>query len=262
MAAVWGSGCKSLDDYRQLQAENRSLAAEKVQLEDSLSQLRSGNETIRNRISGLQEQLADKANLSAHLQQQNDHLTEANRIAQKTLEEMAANYKPGDIAITGPKLPAQLDDALKTFANAYPSAVTYDAQRGTVKFKGDLLFALGSDVVVDSAKESLKGFTQIIKSPAASDFDALIVGHTDDTPIKKQATRVQHATNWHLSAHRAIAVANILIENGYPPNRTGIAGFSEYRPIADNASTSGKSQNRRVEIYLVPHGTLADDSAS
>jgi chemotaxis protein MotB len=134
--------------------------------------------------------------------------------------------------------------------------VVYDARNGIVRWKADLLFALGSDVVKESSKDALRAFCDVIKSPAAGNFEAIIVGHTDNKPIKTEATRQKHPTNWHLSGHRAIAVAEVLLKDGYAPQRVGVLGCGEYRPVADNASASGASKNRRVEVYLVPVGSI------
>ena len=35
-----------------------------------------------------------------------------------------------------------------------------------------------------------------------------------------------------------------------PPDRISATGFGEYRPIADNATPTGREKNRRVEIFL------------
>ena len=51
-------------------------------------------------------------------------------------------------------------------------------------------------------------------------------------------------------------MAGILLKNGYGPERVGVMGCGEYRPAADNASETGRSNNRRVEIYLVPAGSI------
>ena len=45
-------------------------------------------------------------------------------------------------------------------------------------------------------------------------FDLVVAGHTDDVPIKKAATKAKHPTNWHLSVHRAISVANVKVTSG------------------------------------------------
>ena len=46
------------------------------------------------------------------------------------------------------------------------------------------------------------------------------------------------------------------------PKRVGVLGYGEYRPVADNASASGSSKNRRVEVYLVPVGSIVASGGS
>ena len=84
----------------------------------------------------------------------------------------------------------------------------------------------------------------------------MIAGHTDNTRIGKPATRQQHPTNWHLSAHRSISVLFELIKDGVDPTRQTVMGYGEYQPIVANDTTEHKAQNRRVEIYLVRKSTL------
>ena len=89
------------------------------------------------------------------------------------------------------------------------------------------------------------------------DFDVLIVGHTDDIPIKKPDTLLKHPSNWHLSAHRAISVERILAAAGMLETRLSVMGMGQFRPIAPNASgQKGNPMNRRVEIYIVPAGSV------
>ena len=83
-------------------------------------------------------------------------------------------------------------------------------------------------------------------------FDVIVVGHTCNTPIMRPETLAIHRTNWHLSAHRAIAVMNVMAGLQVSMKRMGVMGYGEHRPIADNSTTAGKAKNRRVEIYLVP----------
>ncbi|HWB77543.1 MAG TPA: OmpA family protein, partial [Nannocystaceae bacterium] len=58
--------------------------------------------------------------------------------------------------------------------------------------------------------------------------------------------------NWELSTARAVVMVDTLIENGYPANQLGAAGFGEFDPVSDNSSPEGKAQNRRIEIVLMP----------
>ena len=87
--------------------------------------------------------------------------------------------------------------------------VEYDASRGLVKFKSDLLFEKGSDDVTTAAAEAVKTLCGILNTDTAKQFHIIVAGHTDDMPIQKPQTRVEHPTNRHLSCHRAIAVVEV-----------------------------------------------------
>lgn len=251
------SGCMSMEEHRRVQARNRMLTAERETLAQDLMDARTANESMRTRLEALDRELSTKGELIANLRSENEVLDEMRLLAQSQLEGMAGRQGLGDITIAGQALPEPLDTALRRFAEQNPEVVAYDANRGTMKWKSDLVFAIGSDVIKQSSRASLKAFADIIKSDAAKDFEVIVVGHTDNTPIGKPSTKKKHPTNWHLSVHRAISVASDLRRSGYGGERVGIMGFGEFRPIADNATAAGRSQNRRVEIFLVPRGTMA-----
>ena len=255
------SGCVSLNDHRKLQAQHRYLTAAKEATSQELFDSRIASDTLRTRNASLERELGTSSALTTNLRKENDLLEQLRKTAEGALGDMARRQTFGDIQITGPKLPESLHTALKQFANDHPTSVVYDEARGTVKWKSDLLFAVGSDVVKGSSKASLRSFTDIIKSAAGADFEVIVVGHTDATPIVQAATKAKHPTNWHLSAHRAISVAFVLTKNGYSAQRVGVMGMGEYRPIADNGTPAGASQNRRVEIYIVPKGSLVQADA-
>ncbi len=257
VALIGAVGCVSTNAHRGLKAAHRTLQAEKEALSQSLFDTRTQNEALQTRLESVQRENQTKSELISNLQRENELLDEMRKTARGELEAMASHQALTDISISGPRLPASLHDALQQFASEHPTSVEYDAARGTVKWKADLLFALGSDVVKETSKDPIRRFSEIIRSPAAADFEVIVAGHTDNKPIARATTKTKHPTNWHLSAHRAIAVARILQSNGYAPERIATMGFGEYRPIADNATPAGTSQNRRVEIYIAPKGTIA-----
>ena len=155
-------------------------------------------------------------------------------------------------------LPIELSNALADWAGqADGELVSYDEKTGIVRFKSDLLFDKGQDTVQAEAQRQLTYLAEILNSSAANAFDVLIVGHTDDVPILKPATLVKHPTNWHLSAHRAIAVEKILAESGLAQTRLAVMGMGQFRPIEPNKpGRKGNPRNRRVEIYIVPAGQV------
>lgn len=253
-------GCVSLDEHNRLKQAHRLLTADRDQVAQELADERKNNDLLRTRLQSYEREGMTKDELLANLRGENELLDKMRKMTQSELE--AALGRIGNITIEGVKLPAPLDSALKRFAEEHPSEVEYDAQRGFVKWKADLVFPLGSDVVKESSLAGLRGFVDILKSPAAADFETLVVGHTDTTPIQRADTRAKHPTNWHLSAHRSIAVSNVLQQYGYPPQRISVMGCGEYRPIADNSGETGKSRNRRVEIYLIPSGSIVQGAVN
>lgn len=71
-----------------------------------------------------------------------------------------------------------------------------------------------------------------------------VEGHTDSTGSA--------SFNQTLSENRASSVAGYLMQRGVPGNRVESVGYGFTRPIADNATASGRAQNRRVEILIIP----------
>jgi outer membrane protein OmpA-like peptidoglycan-associated protein len=70
-----------------------------------------------------------------------------------------------------------------------------------------------------------------------------VQGHTDNTGAD--------ARNQELSEERASSVVKYLIEKGIPAERLSSKGFGATKPIASNATESGRAQNRRVEIKII-----------
>ncbi len=71
-----------------------------------------------------------------------------------------------------------------------------------------------------------------------------IHGHTDNVGARSY--------NMELSRDRAESVMNYLIESkGINPTRLQARGFGPDKPIASNATESGRQENRRVEFVVV-----------
>lgn len=71
-----------------------------------------------------------------------------------------------------------------------------------------------------------------------------VAGHTDSKGTDQY--------NQALSERRAGSVGNYLTSKGVMRDRLIVIGAGETRPVASNDSESGRAQNRRVEITLVP----------
>jgi chemotaxis protein MotB len=147
-----------------------------------------------------------------------------------------------------------LNNELTAFAQENPDLVDFDSARGTVKFKSDVVFAVGDATLTGKAKEVIDRFAKILNSANASQYELLIAGHTDNQPVRNRATiAAGNKDNWYLSSHRAISVGDELMKNGVNQARVGVIGYADQRPIASNSSPTGQQQNRRVEVLILPN---------
>jgi chemotaxis protein MotB len=241
-------GCVGQGDYDQLMVANRAALAEKAAAEQRALDAEVQADALRNQLKLKEQELGVQEALVANLRGENSRLDQQFANLQALMKGLDLN--PDRPLIIQSPLPPELDAALKNFAAAHPDAVEYDSARGAVKWKADLLFASGSDVMREDAKSTLRGFADIVNAIEANNFDVIVVGHTDNDPIM-HAKAKGHPTNWHLAAHRSIAVAFELLQDRVRPDRVGVMGYGEHRPIAANDNKEHKSQNRRVEIFLV-----------
>ncbi|HVC16522.1 MAG TPA: flagellar motor protein MotD [Rhodanobacter sp.] len=74
-----------------------------------------------------------------------------------------------------------------------------------------------------------------------------VEGFTDNVPIDTP----RYPSNWELSAARAATVARLFAGHGVKPDRLGIVGWGEVRPVADNATKEGRNHNRRVLVVVM-----------
>ena len=105
--------------------------------------------------------------------------------------------------------------------------------------------------------ETLPTLRQIALSLGRTPYDLRIEGHTDNIPIHT----AEFDSNWELSAARATHIARIFIDlKAIPPERISATGYSEYHPAAGNNTAEGRSENRRVDLVVLPR-TKIDLSA-
>jgi chemotaxis protein MotB len=179
-----------------------------------------------------QDQIASLTNQIADLQKQKELATKTS----KSLEdEMRADLESKDVTIS--------------------------------KLQGKLTVNIVDRVMFDSGEAILKPDGEVVMRKIAAilqehpQLAIHVIGHTDNIPIRPNA-QSRFASNWELSAARALAAVHFLTEKaGVDPRRVGAVGYGEFRPVADNSTPEGRAKNRRIAITILPEELIPSDAA-
>lgn len=105
---------------------------------------------------------------------------------------------------------------------------------------GNITFALDSDRIASSFYPVLDSVTKVLIKFDKTELN--VDGFTDSTGSFEY--------NQQLSERRAARVADYLGGSGIERLRINARGYGERYPIADNGTSAGRAQNRRVEINI------------
>lgn len=106
-------------------------------------------------------------------------------------------------------------------------------------------FNSGHAVLLPGAAEKVQRIARILSQHG---LDLRVEGHSDNQPIHN----AQFRSNWELSTARAMTVLLLLVDkSGYDPRKISVAGYGQYRPIADDATPEGRRMNRRVDLVVL-----------
>jgi chemotaxis protein MotB len=122
--------------------------------------------------------------------------------------------------------------------------------RLTITMVDRVLFESGSDRISPEGMEVLFKVSAVLRD--ARDKRIVVSGHTDNIQIGP-SLRSRFKTNWELSTARATSVVRYLVDHAnIAPHSLTAVGHAYTKPVADNDSEQGRSQNRRIEIILYP----------
>jgi chemotaxis protein MotB len=128
--------------------------------------------------------------------------------------------------------------------------ITRLADRLSVSMVDRILFPSGEASITPAGFRVLQRVGNVLKKTEGKIIR--VEGHTDSVAISERL-KGTFPTNWELSTARASNVVRFLQDSvGIDPTRLQAVGLSEYHPIASNATVKGRSQNRRIEIALLP----------
>jgi chemotaxis protein MotB len=119
-------------------------------------------------------------------------------------------------------------------------------------FQSEVLFPVGSADLTPSGQEEIRKLAATLKDiareiPPDVNWILRVDGHADHQPLSGGGV---FASNWELSAQRAINVVKLLVAEGIPPTHLAATGFADYQPLATGDTPEDYAKNRRIELRL------------
>jgi chemotaxis protein MotB len=118
-------------------------------------------------------------------------------------------------------------------------------------FQSEVLFPPASAELSDRGQQQIRATAKLFQEltariPPDVNWILRVDGHADRNPIRSG----RFASNWELSAARAIAVAQLLIQEGLPANRVAATAFGDNQPLDTADTPEAHARNRRIELRL------------
>lgn len=114
-----------------------------------------------------------------------------------------------------------------------------------ISFSDKVFFDTGDATLKPDMKQGLKELAVLLNRIKN---ELVIEGHTDNIPINRGVI----TSNWQLSSLRASNVVEFLAEECKVDGaRLSAVGYGDFRPVASNDTTEGRSKNRRINIVVL-----------
>lgn len=218
----------------EVELKQKELIRKEMELEEKTKQLALQQKELEDKQAALGGKDSDIAKLKEGLVEREAKVKEL---------ETAINSQTSAIQ----DLESKINDALVNFTS---SELQVSRKNGKVyvSLQEKLLFQSGSTTIDTKGRQAIGQVASVLRNNP--EIDVAIEGHTDNVPYKGSG---KVKDNWDLSVLRATSVVRILVdEHGISKGRILASGRGEYDPVADNSTTDGKKQNRRIEIILSP----------
>jgi chemotaxis protein MotB len=147
----------------------------------------------------------------------------------------------------------QLQQSMTSEVGAQKMQITRLQDAIKVTVNGELLFPSGGWQMPAQAQQTIAKMAAILAPQQTTKIN--VNGYTDNTPIGPGLMNQGVTSNLILSQKRADNVMQYMISQGVNPNLVSALGFGDAGPVASNATSEGRAQNRRVELTLANSGS-------
>jgi outer membrane protein OmpA-like peptidoglycan-associated protein len=213
------------------QAESDTARAQlaKAQAESDTNKARNDTADAESAAAKARADMADSQASSARALTAAQAEVERSRLA-AAQSDANAQRADADKAAMRTRLTEQLNSVLQT----------RDSARGLIVSMSDVLFDTGKYSLKPGAREKLAKVAGILL--AYPGLNIAVGGYTDNVG--------GDAMNQTLSEHRAGSVRDYLVKEGVLSGAVSATGFGNSLPVASNENSTGRQQNRRVELLV------------
>jgi outer membrane protein OmpA-like peptidoglycan-associated protein len=207
----------------------QNAEATKAQAESDAAKARADAADAQSATAQARSDMADSQASSANAVSAAQADAEQSRLAaQQALQ--TAQQAETDKAAMRTRLSVQLNAILQT----------RDSARGLIVSMSDVLFDTGKYSLKPGAREKLAKVAGILLAYPTLNIE--VGGYTDNVGSDEM--------NQTLSENRAGSVRDYLVQQGVLRNSVSARGFGNTSPVATNDNSSGRQQNRRVELLV------------
>ena len=213
----------------QAQSDAARAQAANTQAQSDAAQARADAASAQSTTAQAQADLANSLAASATALSAAQADAEQSRLAAQTAQA-SAQAAETDKAAMRTKLSEQLNAILQT----------RDSARGLIVSMSDVLFDTGKYSLKSGAREKLAKVAGILLAYPGLNIE--VGGYTDNVG--------GDSMNQTLSENRAGSVRDYLVQEGVATNSVSSRGFGNTLPVASNDNSTGRQQNRRVELLV------------
>ncbi len=216
----------------------RLITIRKIKAEDDAAALKARQDAelaAKQSQAEAEQSAAQKAQADAQRAQAEAQAAEAQAKAQQARDaqkaaELSAQQATQQTEQMREKLKDQLNQVLQTKETA----------RGLIVNMSDVLFDFNKYTLKSEAREKLAKVSGILL--AYPNLKLQVEGYTDNIGSDEY--------NQKLSQERADGVRQYLVSQSVPDANISAEGYGKSDPIADNATSTGRAQNRRVQLVV------------
>ena len=247
---------QDMDDHKSQRKEEITYAREAVQASEdarimTIRKMKAEDEEHQRELTQQSQEAAQQAALQAQQEaaqraEADARAARAQAEAEKARADQAAAQQQTQQAVNQTE---QMRERLKQQLNQV--LATRETARGLIVNMSDVLFDFNQYTLKPDAREKLAKVSGILLSYPGLQLQ--VEGYTDNIGSDEY--------NQKLSEERADAVRDYLVTQGVPQPAISAAGYGKSDPVADNSTSSGRAENRRVELVVSGNSIGVQESA-